>query len=195
MNRKEKLLTSLLLVGVLGSLAAAGVFGAFSSTTTNPDNSFSAGTVEIADNDSNQALYSASDQKPGDSVTSCIRVTYSGSLDAEVRLYTPSTIGDLGPHVDLTITPGTQAAATFPDCTGFTADVGGAIFDGTLASFSAAHNSYANGMEFNPDAGTGWAQNDEVVYRFQVTLDTNAPDSAQGDSTGTHAYEWQARNQ
>lgn len=195
MKRGEKLALSLLLVGVLGGAAGLGVFGAFSSTTSNPNNDFSSGTVTIADNDSNQSLYTVTDQKPGDSVTRCIRVTYTGSLDSEVRLYTPSTIGALGPYVNLTITPGTQGAATFPDCTGFTPDGGGAVFNGTLAGFAAAHNSFANGIEFNPGGGSGWAQNDEAVYRIVATLDSGAPSGAQGQSTGTHAYEWQAQNQ
>ena len=79
MNKKEKGLLSLLLIGVLGTVAGLGVFGAFSSTTSNPNNEFAAGTVAISDNDSNTAMYNVANQKPGDSVTRCIRVTYTGS--------------------------------------------------------------------------------------------------------------------
>ncbi|MDP9227745.1 MAG: hypothetical protein M3M99_01685, partial [Actinomycetota bacterium] len=115
-------------------------------------------------------------------------------LPTEVRLYTPSTIGALGPYIDLVITPGTQAAATFPDCTGFTPDAGGAVFTNTLTNFAATHNTFLNGIEFNPGGGANWAAGTEVVYQFQVTLNSGAPVGAQGQSTGTHAYEWQAQS-
>ena len=195
MRIREKFLLSALLVGVLGTVAGLGVFGAFSSTTSSANNQLSAGTVTLADNDSNQALYSASNQKPGDTVTRCIKVTYTGTLGADVKLYTPSSIGSLGQYVDLTITPGTQSSSTFPDCTGFTPDSGGDLFSGTLQQFATSHNSYATGVSDYPAAGSSWATNDAVVYRFTVTLSNATPDSAQGATTGTHTYEWQARSQ
>ena len=150
MNIRTKVLLTVLCAGALGSLAAMSVFGAFSATTTNAGNEFSAGTVAIGDNDANAALYTLSNAKPGDSVEKCIKVTYTGSLDADVHLYTTSSIGSLGQYVDLTITPGTQATPTFPSCTGFEADSGGSIYSGTLAGFGAANDSYANGVVDNP---------------------------------------------
>jgi len=195
MKRKEKGLLSVLLVGLLGGVAGLGVFGAFSSTTTNPNNEFSVGSVTIGDNDSGQALYSVSNRKPGDSVTSCIKVTFSGTLPSNVRLYTTSTIGTVGQYIDLVITPGTQASSTFPDCTGFTPDASGAIYTGTLSNFAATKNSYANGVVDFPGATSSWTQNNAVVYRFQVTLQSSPPDSIQGQTTGQHAFTWEAREQ
>src|SRR5262249_50032563 len=117
MKRKEKLLLTFLLVGVLGGLAGLGVFGAFTSTTSNSNNSFAAGSVTIGDNDANSALYSVTNAKPGTSVTSCIKVSYTGTLPADVHIYTTSSIGTLGQYIDLTITPGTQSGSpAFPSC-------------------------------------------------------------------------------
>src|SRR5215467_5085695 len=48
-DNKRKLLLTLLIVGVLGSVAAIGTYSAFVATATNTGNSFSAGTVEISD--------------------------------------------------------------------------------------------------------------------------------------------------
>lgn len=194
LDRTRKLLLSALVVAVLGSLAAFGVFAAFSSTTTNSGNSFAAGTVTIGDNDAGSALYNVSNRKPGDTVTSCIRVTYSGTLDSDVRLYTPDTIGAIGPYVNLTIDAGSQPAAAFPSCTGFAPDAGGSLFSGTLAGFAGAHTSFANGLADYPGtAATKWVTSDSVVYRFTLSLQDN--DSAAGQSTGTHAFTWEARNQ
>lgn len=196
MQTRTKILRTLGVLAALAALAATGVFSAFSSQTDNPGNVVTAGTVTLADNDGGSALYSLTAAKPGDSAASCIRVVYTGTLAATVKLYTPSSIGDLGPYVNLKVEPGTQASPSFPSCTGFTPDAGAALFDGTLASFATAHNSFANGLADNPGtSATAWAINDAVVYRVTATLAANAPDDAQGDSTGTHTLRWEAQNQ
>ncbi|MGN6257357.1 MAG: TasA family protein [Solirubrobacterales bacterium] len=195
MRTSTKVLLTALCVGALGSLAAMGVFGAFSSTTTNAGNTITAGTVSIADNDAGAAMYSLTNAKPGESVSKCIKVTYTGSLEADVHLYTTSTIGALGQYVELTITPGTQTTPSFPSCTGFTADASGALYTGTLANFAATKNSYANGVVDYPGTGTKWAANESVVYQFAATLQSSAPESAQGATTGAHTFTWEARNQ
>lgn len=195
MKTSTKVLLTALCVGALGSLAAMGVFGAFSSTTTNAGNTITAGTVAIADNDAGAAMYSITNAKPGESVSKCIKVTYTGSLDADVHLYTTSTIGALGQYVDLTITPGSQTTPSFPSCTGFVADAGGAIYTGTLQNFGSAKNSYVNGVVDYPGAGTKWAANESVIYQVTATLQSSAPESAQGATTGAHTFTWEARNQ
>jgi hypothetical protein len=196
MNKRTKLLRSLGVVVAVGSLAAFGVFSAFTSETDNPGNTVTAGTVTIEDNDSDTALYSMSDAKPGESTEACIQVTYTGSLDSDVRLYTPSTIGDLGPYVNLTIEPGDQTSVNFSDCTDFVPDAGGAIFDDTLSNFASTHDSWTEGLADYPgDSGTEWATSDAVVYRVTATVDSEAPDSAQGDSTDSHILRWEAQNQ
>lgn len=195
MKTTTKVLLTALCVGALGSLAAMGVFGAFSATTTNAGNTITAGTVSIADNDAGAAMYSLTNAKPGESVSKCIKVTYTGSLDADVHIYTTSSIGALGQYVELTITPGTQATSTFPSCTGFTPDAGGALYSGTLANFATTKNSYANGVVDYPGSGTKWASNESVVYQVTATLQSSAPEAAQGATTGAHTFTWEARNQ
>jgi hypothetical protein len=195
-NTRTKVLRTLGVFAVLAALAATGVFSAFSSQTDNPGNVVTAGTVTLSDDDGGSALYSLTAAKPGDSATSCIEVTYGGTLDSTVKLYTPSSIGDLGPHVNLKIEPGSQASPSFPSCSGFTADAGGALYDGTLDGFAAAHSGYANGLADNPGtSATAWTTDDSVVYRVTATLAANTPDDAQGDSTGTHTLRWEARGQ
>lgn len=191
-----KVLTTVLCVGALGGLATMGVFGAFSSTTTNAGNQITAGSVTLTDNDAGAAMYALTAAEPGDSVSKCIKVTYTGNVNADVHIYTSSAIGSLGQYVDLTITPGTQASPTFPSCTGFTADSGGALYTGTLANFGTTKGSYANGVLDNPGTvATKWVANDSVVYQVTATLQAAAPDVAQGLTTGAHTFTWEARNQ
>jgi hypothetical protein len=195
MSHRTKILRTLVVLGLLACIAGAGVFSALSSQTDNPGNVVTAGTVTLGDNDAGSAVYTLTAAKPGDSQTSCIKVTYTGSLDANVRIYTPSTIGALGPNVNLKVEPGSQASPSFPSCAGFIPDAGGALFEGTLASFGSEKNSYANGVVDFPGAGTKWATNDSVVYRVTATLSASAPDAAQGQTTGTHVIRWEAQNQ
>lgn len=192
----RKALMTLLIVGVVGTLAGIGTFAAFSSTTANSGNSFAAGTVYISDNDSDSAMYSVSNQKPGDSVTKCIKVTYTGTLASTVKLYA-SSVQAVGQYVDLTITPGTQASSTFPDCTGFSADSGGAVYTGTLKGFADTHGAYASGLALSGPSAANWSQNDAFVYRVQLTLqDNNNANGGSGgaQSSGAHAFTFEARN-
>lgn len=191
----KKVALSALVVGVLSTLVALGVYGIFSATTQNAGNELVSGTVEFTDNDSGSALYNATGIKPGDSLTRCIKTTYTGSLPAAVHLYSPSTPGPLAQYIELTITQGTQASATFPSCTGFSADPTGLIYTGTLQSFEQTKSSYASGINTLPAGKPAWAKGESLVYRFQVTLQASAPDSTQGWSSGVHSFVWEAQSQ
>lgn len=192
MKSKEKLLITVLVLGILGAIGGYGVFAAFSATTSNTGNQISAGTVDIEDNDAGATLYSVDNAKPGPAVEKCIKVTYTGSLDSDVKLYTPSTLSSLAPMLDLEIMPGTQASATFPNCTGFVPG-SAAVYTGTLAAFAGQHSSYATGLLHFPAGQTRWATNDAVVYRVRIAVQDT--DAAQGLSTGLHELTWEARNQ
>jgi hypothetical protein len=196
MSNQTKVLRTFVVLGVVACIAGAGVFSAFSSQTDNPGNNVTSGTVVLSDNDAGSALYTLTNAKPGDSQSSCVKVTYSGSLDASVKVYTPSTVGALASSVNLKIEPGTQATSSFPSCAGFAPDAGAALYEGTLASFAGEHGSFANGIADSPGTvATKWSTGDSVVYRVTATLAANAPDSAQGQSTGAHIIRWEAQNQ
>jgi Camelysin metallo-endopeptidase len=192
---KAKLLLTLLVVGAIGTVAGFGAFSAFSSQTMNSGNSFAAGTVNLTDNDSGAAMYSVSNRKPGQQVQQCIALTYSGTLPADVKLFTTSTINALGAYVDLTIEKGTATGATFPGCGTFTSE--STIYTGTLGGFATAKNSYANGVAAFPGSQTQWNQSDILVYRFTLTLqdDNNANGGATPLTSGSHTFTFEARNQ
>ena len=192
MNKTTKVLRTLVVVGVVGGLAALGVFSAFTSQADNPGNNVTAGSVALADNDGGTALYNVTNAKPGQASTpTCIRVAYSGSLDADVKLYTPSTIGALGPHVNLKIEAGTQVTPSFPSCTGFVSET--TLFDAALSTFPT---TFAGGVSDYPGVlATKWTNGDAVVYRVTATVSSSAPDSAQSASTGSHTLRWEAQNQ
>jgi hypothetical protein len=188
MPRHHKLLMTTLVVGLAAALGGFGVFAAFSGTTTNPGNTFAAGTVTIEDNDGDTALFTnAVKHKPGD-YDRCIKVKYTGSLDSTVKLYT-SAITGTGSDLNVTIAKGTGAAA---DCSDF---VSAATVFGpnTLANFRSTYPDYANGLAVNPGAATKWVTNDQVTFRFRITVpDAN---SAQGKVVDPFTLTWEAQNQ
>jgi hypothetical protein len=196
MSNRSKVLRTALLLGVVACIAGAGVFSAFSSQTENAGNVITTGTVSIEDNDAGTALYSMTAAKPSESKTSCIKVTYKGTLPATVKLFTTSTIGALGPYVNLKVEAGTQTSSTFPTCTEFTPLATGAtVYEGTLSAFATEHATYATGITTNPAGATKWETNNALVYRFTATVSSTAPNSAQGATTGSHAFVWEAQNQ
>jgi predicted ribosomally synthesized peptide with SipW-like signal peptide len=195
MSKGQRLLLTLLIIGLVGAVAGVGTFSAFSSTTSNDGNTFSAGTVVLTDNDSNSAMYNVSNAKPGDSATACITVTYTGNLAANVKLYTTSTIGSLGSHLNLTVTQGTGTVSFGSSCTNFTPDGSGAqIYNGTLSNFASTYSVYGSGLSLtNASASTTWSQNDARVYKFQISL-PSSDTTGSGLNTGSHSFTWEAQN-
>jgi hypothetical protein len=185
---RRKLLASLTLIGLVGIAAGSATFGAFTSATAVSGNRFATGTVLISDNDLGSAMLDLSNALPGQSDTSCIKVTYSGSLDAEVHLY-GTVSGALAPYLDLTVTRGSDSSA-FGTCGSFVADPGGGVlYSGPLSGFPA---NWGSGIVDNL-AGTPevWQASEAHAYRFVVTLADNA--AAQGQSADA-TFTWEARN-
>ncbi len=195
MTTRKKVLTSALVVAALGGVTALGVFGLFSATTQNAGNEISSGTVALSDNDAGSALVNITGATPGDSWTQCIKVTYNGTLPADVRFYVTGAAGSLAPYMHLNLVQGNQTGGTFPNCTGFTADATngtGQIYDGP--AFGGPNVDYANGSVVNPFGQVAWNQGNSLVFKSILTLSASAPDLAQGATTGDFTIFWEARN-
>jgi hypothetical protein len=176
---------------VSGLLVWQASYAAFSSTTQNPGDRWSAGSVELSDDDANTAMFAANGLKPGDQDSACIAVTSDGTLPAEVKLYGEgyTTMKSLGSYVDLVVEEGTGGG--FGDCTGFTPLTSGAVvYDGTLEAFGSSHTSHGTGVgSWAPD-GSG---SETRVYRFGYQLDPATPDSVQG-GTAVISFAWEAQS-
>ena len=190
LGRLRKIAISALVVGIVAVVAGTGTWAAFSSTTGNTNNAFAAGTVRIADNDSGSSMMSLADARPGDSSQGCIYITYSGSLNADVRLYGGTVI--LAQYLTLKVTRGTDPSPTFPGCGGFTPDAAnytgngpGVVYQGNLNAYPG---TWGGGIV---DPGT-WVTGESHAYRFQVTLQNNVAAEA---LTSTASFTWEARNQ
>ena len=185
MHNVRKILWSLLIVAALGGLAAFGAFSAFSDTTSNPNNSFAAGTVTIGNNAASP-LYSVSNGKPGAaSADHCIKITYSGSLGANVRVYRSTLSGTLGSYLDVSVTKGTGNQEDCSDFSGATS-----VYSGTLSAFAT---DWTSGLSLTNGSGSAtWSNGDAVTYKFSAVIQDN--NAAKGLNTGTHSFTWEARN-
>ena len=195
MSRRKKALLTTLVVGVVVGLIVFGVFSAFSATTSNNNNQFSAGSVSISDNHSASALYDVSGATPGTSSTaSCIKVTYSGSLASTVKLYRSAFTGGTGldTYLNLAITKGTGNQT---DCSDFTpASSGSSVYNSTLSGLGTSFGDAAAITLTNAGGSSTWSSSDAVTYKFVASLPSNVSSSANGKVTGTHSFTWEAQN-
>ena len=174
-----------------GVVVAHASYSAFSATTVNPASNWTAGTVELSDDDSNTALFTVTKLKPGQSGSKCIAVTSSGNLASDVKLYGTgaSATKSLDSNIDLKITQGTGAA--FGSCSGFTALGSGAtVFDGTVAGFAVSHSSFGTGAGTWAPTGSG---SETRVFKFEYAFSSSAPNSTQG-GTAAVGFTWEAQN-
>jgi hypothetical protein len=190
-RRQRKLLLSLLVLGAVGIVASLGAYSAFTATTTNSGNTITAGTVAINQHAGATTLYSATNQAPGASVVKCVRVQYTGSLAASVKLYASAGITN-GTAFNLQVERG--SGLTSPDatmnCAGFTSS--SVAYNGALGSLGT---TYAGG-EDGKAGGSAWNQNDAVDYRFTITVvDDSTPNARTSALTSNaHSFTWEARN-
>jgi hypothetical protein len=181
----------------LVAMVAAGLaLATFKDTSSNPGNSFSAGTLDLTDDDNGSVAFNLTGLKPTTPAESrCIQVSYAGNGSGLVRLY-GSTTGSLASHLNLKVERGAQASPSFPSCTGFAPDstsyIGagaGVVYDGTLSAYPT---SYAAGVVDAPGAAETWTGGEAHSYRLTVSLADEA--AAQGLSS-TAAGPWEARQQ
>lgn len=196
MRSLRKLLVSALILGVTGMVAGAASWSAFSGTTANAGNGFQSGTVSLSDNDSNGSLLTLTNATPGQTATGCIKVSYGGTLPADVKLYA-NVSGALAQYLTLKVTRGSDSG-TFPNCS-FTADTrdyigqgAGVVYSGNLSAFPAGYASGLTDLDNSSGGAETWTSGETHAYKLEVTLQNNS--AAQGQSASA-SFTWEARNQ
>lgn len=166
-------------------LAAVGVVvgsgASFTASSANPSNTFTAGTLSIA-NSANSAILTASGMRPGDPAsagTVDIQNTGDGNGTFTLSRGTPTDSNATFPmsgKLNLTVVDcGTFAGATPPTC-----DVGDPEkYSGTLAAMTS------------PVALGTFAPSDKHRYQFKVSFDSSAGNDYQGASSTTQ-FTWNA---
>ena len=192
-GKSRKLFVTFAVLALMAGLAVFVTSAAFTATTDNPGNRIQAGSVAVSDSDGTTGvLYNALNQKPGSGngpVAKCIRVTYSGSLASDLKLYSGAISNGSSFRLKVERGSGLTPAADM-NCTNFTQSSD--AFDDTLNNFPT---TYAAGID-GKAGGAAWTTGNTVDYRFTVyAVDDSTPNAhtSQLDS-GTHAFTWEARN-
>jgi hypothetical protein len=192
-SKKRKLFVTFAVLAVMAGLAVFVTSAAFTATTSNPGNRIESGSVAVSDSDGTTGvLYNALDQAPGAGagpVSKCIRVTYTGSLAASLKLYSSAIANGSNFRLKVERGSGITTPASDMNCTGFSAS--STAFDNTLDNFPTTYLSGVDGK-----ASGSWAQNDSVDYKFTVyTVDDSTPNAHTSKvDTGSHSFTWEARN-
>ena len=178
-------------LAVVSVLVVTNSVAAFTSSTDNTGNSFTAGTVDLVDDDLAAVLFTVTDMEPGTTTTDCIEVTYQGTVanPSAVKIYSGgyTDSGNYDTYLNLTVEEGT--GGVFGDCTGFTLE-NTIESAGTLSDFDTAHTNYATGAGVWDPAATP----ESKTYRITVALDAAAPDAEQGESVTAMTFTWEVQS-
>jgi hypothetical protein len=187
---------------VAAALAATGAFvvprtlGFFDATTTNPGNSFSAGTLTMTNSSANSAIVTLSNMKPGDataaSPTGDVTITNSGSLAARMSLTEAVTAAGAGTpafahDLQLTITDTTNSNFGSTGCNASNVIYSGA-FD-SVGTITFLRNSLG--------CVASWNAGEAHTYHFQVTFPDSgsSSDNQYQGTTATATLSWQGSQQ
>lgn len=192
-----------LTIGLAINLSGMGTWAAFTSSTSSLANSFTSGTVVLGDDDGGgTAMFTVAlgVMTPNVTESRCIAVNYTGSLPANVVLFRGSgAIGGTGLETDLDLKVTRGTGATFPTCTGFTADAtdylgagAGVIFN--TATITTYPLEAGTPIEDPPGIAEVWTNSETHVYRFDVTVKATAPDTQQGKVANAIDFVWKATN-
>lgn len=158
-RRSRKILAPLATVLAAGAIIV-GSGASFTSSSTNPDNVYATGTLTQSNSKANEAIFNASNLKPGDELKGSVTITNTGSLPAVFTLTEDATNGFVDPTVlSLTITQNAQQ-----------------IFSGTFG-------------ELTPVALGQFAPGESRTFDFSVVLAASAGNAEQG-KTASATYTW-----
>lgn len=192
------------------ALTWTSTYAAFSASTGNTGNSWQTGSVVLADGDSGAALFDSASNgalRPGSTSSRCIRVDYTGSLAADLRLYvsTPTSgASSLDPYLVMSVERGadvTSSTTVAANCTtGFTSTATptflynshpagdpSADHTQTLADLKSRHADHTSGLVVDPATVTGTSLTFKITYSVE---DDNAAQNKQSSATFT----WEARS-
>jgi hypothetical protein len=176
------------MVGVLFSLLVVQqqTEAAFTASTLTAA-SWNTASVTLSDDDSGSALINAT-LAPAQWGTTCIQVTYTGSISAPIKLYATSAADadGLGAQVALTVEEG--SGGTFSGgCAGFKPSA--TAFNGTFGSFITSATGFGAGVgSWTADPATSTTR----VFRFTWWLDPSAGAAFEGKSVSA-TFVWESR--
>jgi hypothetical protein len=159
------------------AIAVPHTLGFFDASTTNPSNSFTAGTLQMTNSKSGVAIVTGTNMRPGDVKPGSVTITNSGSLSATMTLS------------ESTIVPGAGTPAFAHDLQLVVVDTS---ITGTPTVYSGAFDSMGT-ITLNPLTGTGqWPASEAHTFSFTVTFpnQTAVIDNQYQSASASAAFDW-----
>jgi len=164
---------------VVGAMIVPASTQAFSGSTVNPGNSWTAGKVALINNRA-AATFSATGITPGYTDTRCITVTSQSDITTILSFYgaqTSNTNG-LADNLNLKVEAGSGVADTTANCTGFVASQ--TLHDGVMSALSSAHGTAPTAIDITTQLAAGASQQ----FRITASLPSGAPNTVQSGTAG-----------
>lgn len=187
-------------VGLLaaGLLVWQGSFAAFSATTVNNTDVWTAGTLTLQNNGgaaayavTTSATFNELGLKPGSTATKCITVKNTSSTAGNLKVYRSGladSVPSLGAQVQLTVDAAPVATDVLSACAGFPAVGVTSVY--SAVALTALPTSYATaGPAVAVGSGTVLTAY-RISYTF-VSTGTTAGDNALQGKTATAAFTWE----
>jgi hypothetical protein len=156
---------ALLVLGIAAALAVASV-SLFTSSSANPNNTFTAGTLSHSNSKEGAAILSAANMVPGESQSGQVTIKNTGDVSGNFRLSSSN----------LTDTPGPNGG-----------ELSRVLKLKVVDTSGTPRTIYHGRFNAMPSIGLGtWDSDEEHTYRFTVTFPNGGvPQSA---TTGDNAY-------
>jgi spore coat-associated protein N len=161
-NRKRLLIALGLLL--LAAAVAVGSTAVFTSSSANPSNTFTAGTLSQSNDKDNAAILTATKMVPGDTRTGRVTIQNNGDVSGKFTLTSSNLQDTPGPH-----------GGKLSDVLQLK------IMDGATVVYNGPYNSMPS-----QDLGT-WSAGQSHTYDFTVTFPQGGTPGS--DTTGDNAYE------
>lgn len=168
-------------IGFATAGIVGGSFASWTAQTTNPGNAVTAGTLTMTNDKAAASVFSATNVKPGDTGSSTVTITNSGSIAMAVKL-TQDTVTATGIETSLGLKVYDQQRnwCYWPSNTsGACASYGAWDASGTLAALPI----------LNSTGGATWAASETHTFTISWQLSASSPNSDQG-KTGSFRFVW-----
>jgi hypothetical protein len=185
--------------GIAGAAAVLTVFslgaaqGSYSSIKSTGSSSWAAGDVVFTANSPAGALFTVTGAIAGTFGTSCVKLTYNGSLPATVRMYVSAVSGTgLESYLGVQVRSGTGNNANCSDFVVSTTDyntTGLTDYTKTLSALRAASYDYPTGV--SSWSATNTAPNNTRTYQLSWFV---LPDNTATSRTVSFDVTWEARS-
>lgn len=157
---------------IVGFMVFQVTSAAFTDTTSNTGNSWTAGEVAITDDAAGVAIFDATGLVPGWSQSQDIVVSNGSSVATDVAFFAEGLSGELAPYLNVEISVGEDT-----------------LYSGAMADLATAHSAFENGSRTGAPASGS-----DATYTIAVSFpDVEGVNAAQGTGA-TIDFVWEARS-